>query len=267
VRAPARLTVAFLLCVLSWLSAAKLVAQPPSDPQSESGRAAIERGHEAVSLFERGDWQGALARFQEAEALYHSPVFVLFSARCLRHMGELDQARFAYLRLVDEPLDAGVPEPWKQAQADGRAELTSLEQALAAAPSPPEQTARPPAPVEPAPQRDESRRRMYLSGLVLTAVGGASLIAGTVVGALALHEEAGALPDACNGTSCPESQKDAIERNYARVHALAASADTLLITGAVVAAAGMVLVIVGRPGRADLSLAPAPGGASLTGRF
>jgi|SoiMethySBSTD1v2_1073268.scaffolds.fasta_scaffold05171_11 hypothetical protein len=92
-----------------------------------AGARAIERGNEGIALYEHGKWNEALERFKEAEALYHSPVFVLYTARSLRNTGRLLEARDTLQRLLAEKLDRSAPEQWKKAQADAREELIDLQ--------------------------------------------------------------------------------------------------------------------------------------------
>src|SRR5690349_2715550 len=99
------------------LAPARAVAQP--SPTTPTSTVAVDRGNEGVALYEAGRWDEALARFAEAEALYHSPVFVLYTARTLRNAGRLRDARDTYHRLVAEPIAADAPALWHQAQTDG----------------------------------------------------------------------------------------------------------------------------------------------------
>jgi hypothetical protein len=119
--------VSCLVCLLAVTlsSPAPLFAQDM--PTSSEGAKAIEKGREGVALYEQGKWQEALERFNEADRLYHSPVFALYSARSLRNLGRLLEARAVLRRLVDEKLDGAAPDAWKEAQGDARAELSALE--------------------------------------------------------------------------------------------------------------------------------------------
>jgi hypothetical protein len=87
---------------------------------------AVAIGHGALELFRHGDYASALARFQEADAIAHSPVFSLYIARCQRSLGRLLQARKSYRTVLDEVLDAEAPAPWRSAQVDAGAELAEL---------------------------------------------------------------------------------------------------------------------------------------------
>jgi hypothetical protein len=95
-------------------------------PASDAARA-VEIGNEGIASFEQGRWLDALERFRAAEAHYHSPVFSLYAARSLRNAGRLLEAREAFRQLAGETLPASAPAIWKQAQNDGRNELTAIE--------------------------------------------------------------------------------------------------------------------------------------------
>lgn len=100
-------------------SAGHLRAEPRSGE-------AVALGHDALELFRQGNYEGALTRFQNADAIAHSPVFALYVARCQRHLGRLLQARQSYRAVLNEALDADAPEPWRHAQANARVELAEL---------------------------------------------------------------------------------------------------------------------------------------------
>src|SRR5690242_10010962 len=103
--------------LLSLTIAAAAHAQP------SDGARAIEKGKDALALYEAGNWSGALEAFREADTLFHSPVFALYTARSLRQLGRLLEARAALERLSNETLSASAPAPWLKAQADARLEL------------------------------------------------------------------------------------------------------------------------------------------------
>ncbi len=116
-----------LACLVTLTLAAPAPLFAQEAPTTSEGTSAIEKGREGVALYEQGKWQEALERFSEADRLYHSPVFVLYSARSLRNLGRLLEARAVLRRLVDEKLDDAAPDAWKEAQGDARAELSALE--------------------------------------------------------------------------------------------------------------------------------------------
>ena len=89
---------------------------------------------------------------------------------------------------------------------------------------------------EPEPQ-PEGGFSPHWSGIVLTAVGGAALVAGAVVGVVGLSKRSSVL-EMCEGTVCaPEAEGDADA-----LDGLALGADLLLWPGLALAAAGVVLM-------------------------
>ncbi|MBZ0119144.1 MAG: hypothetical protein K8H88_19265, partial [Sandaracinaceae bacterium] len=104
-------------------------------------------------------------------------------------------------------------------------------------------------------------------GPVVLAAGGAALLAGVIVGAIALAED-GAL-----GTACPsrvDCSPDLMSRS-STLTALAATADVLLAVGAAAAITGLVLTLALSEGGGDVPATayctPDGCGAALRGRF
>jgi tetratricopeptide (TPR) repeat protein len=92
-----------------------------SDPER-----AIAAGDEAMKHYDAGRFSEAAEGFAEADRLYHSPVFVLYQARCKRELGKLLAARALYARLQSEKLPPDAPEPWHRAVAEAGAEKRAL---------------------------------------------------------------------------------------------------------------------------------------------
>ena len=99
----------------------------PVHAEESKAEEAIKKGREGVTLYERGQWAEALAAFREADALFHSPVLTLYTARSLRNLGRLVESARVYETLAREVLAADAPRTWAQAQLDGKAELKALE--------------------------------------------------------------------------------------------------------------------------------------------
>jgi hypothetical protein len=87
---------------------------------------ALEMARDALGLFAQQRWVEARDRFAQAEALVHSPVFVLYMARSERQLQRLLAARAYYEQLQRERLPADAPEPWRSAQGEGASELAAL---------------------------------------------------------------------------------------------------------------------------------------------
>jgi len=113
--------------LVAFLAFASFAQSLSAEPASDAGSRAIQKGEEGVALYDRGKWSEALDRFREAEELYHSPVFVLYTARALRNEGRFLDARRAFQKLLAEQLAPSAPELWKQAQRDGVTELATLD--------------------------------------------------------------------------------------------------------------------------------------------
>lgn len=120
----------FLVAVL--VPAVVSVPHAFAQPAGDSSRA-LALGHEAIGLYNKGSWADARAKFEEAERLAHSPVFVLYLARCARNAGDLAAAKEAYERLVKEAVPRDAPAPWAAAVESAKQELPELEKRIAEA--------------------------------------------------------------------------------------------------------------------------------------
>lgn len=101
-----------------------------AQPVSDSDRA-LAAGHDALDLYNKGSWSEARAKFEEAEKLAHSPVFLLYAARCARNAGDLVTARALYERVTAESVPQGAPAPWPEAVKSANEELTALKKRMA----------------------------------------------------------------------------------------------------------------------------------------
>jgi hypothetical protein len=104
--------------------AAPALGQPHGD--AADAREAIALGREAKEKYDRGDWAGALELFEAAEQKAHSPVLLLYIARCQRNLGRLLRARDVYRRIAEEPLPAGASAPFLAARSDAASDLQAL---------------------------------------------------------------------------------------------------------------------------------------------
>lgn len=97
-------------------------AAPTTDPKEMARR----QGEEALALHAQGKFAEAYARFETAERIAHSPVFLLWMARSKRALGELGAAKRHYARVVAESLPADASPNWTQAKKAAEAELAAL---------------------------------------------------------------------------------------------------------------------------------------------
>jgi hypothetical protein len=99
-----------------------LGASPASAQGRDANQRALKVAYEADDLYARGQWGPAYERFAEADTLAHSPVFVLYMARCRKNAGRLLEAQAIYARLADESVPADAPKPFRDARASAAAE-------------------------------------------------------------------------------------------------------------------------------------------------
>ncbi|MFO0616991.1 MAG: hypothetical protein U0414_30630 [Polyangiaceae bacterium] len=106
------------------LAAHTAQAQPEAP---DAGTRAIAIGSEGKGFYEQGRFGDALAKFREADAIVHSPVFTLYIARTERRMGKLLEARADYAKILAEVLAKDDPDPWVAAHRDATTELAQIE--------------------------------------------------------------------------------------------------------------------------------------------
>ncbi len=116
--------------VLSVLAA--LVTTMPGAAQAQAGGASKELSaaralaNAGFQLYEQGEYATAFDRFARAEEIYHAPPHLLYMARVQAKLGKLVEASALYGQLVAESMDEQTPEPFREAQAEARAELEQL---------------------------------------------------------------------------------------------------------------------------------------------
>jgi hypothetical protein len=109
------------------LAAVTLAVPVAAQPKGGGTTEAVTLAREAKEKYDQGKWAEALALFQKAEDSAHSPVLLLYAARCHRNLGQLVRARELYLRVGSETLAANAPEPFRAAQRDAKSDLDVLE--------------------------------------------------------------------------------------------------------------------------------------------
>jgi hypothetical protein len=103
-------------------AATLLVGSPALAQSRDASQRALKVAYEADDLYARGRWAVAYDRFAEADGLAHSPVFVLYMARCRKNAGRLLDARLIFERLAGEKLAAEAPKPFRDAVTSAAAE-------------------------------------------------------------------------------------------------------------------------------------------------
>ncbi len=102
--------------------------------------------------------------------------------------------------------------------------------------------------------RVSPRTTLVWSGWLMTGAGAAALASGSVVGVLALSRRAhlrdsleDSVPDGgCQQARCLESERGAVDAHFAPARRLAVASDVLWISGAVLSAAGVTLLLIDR---------------------
>jgi hypothetical protein len=100
---------------------------PAATRAQEEARALADRGFEA---FTQGDYAEAIALFQQAEKLSHSPVVLSFLAQSYEVLGRLLEARSEYERIIADELGEDAPVDFVKAQRRARRQLPLLEQRI-----------------------------------------------------------------------------------------------------------------------------------------
>jgi len=236
---------------------ASLLLSGPVAPSVASAAPAAEESfdtltEQASEKYSEGDYDGAIALFERAYALDPEPNILFNIGRIYEESGNYEDAIVYYERFISEPqvdLDA------KQVALDRR----DLAQAVVEIQKKPTKGAEPETPVEtpvetptettppvetttpeePA-ETERKPRNMRPIGYGFLGVGAAALIGGAIVGGLAK----GAETDFHNATSVGEA------RDFkTRGTNLAPAADGLFIAGGILAAAGIVMLLVPQRGK------------------
>ena len=95
-----------------------------SDQERAGARSAANQGVEA---FEAGNFKDALNLMERAESLVHALPHLLYIARANEKLGNLVQAREAYLKIGRERLKPSDPDAFRDAQSAAATELQALE--------------------------------------------------------------------------------------------------------------------------------------------
>lgn len=263
------LLLATAILALAPEAAAQGKKAPPAkvDPKIAEAKKLFEDGASAYAL---GNYEAAIKAWEQSYELSKKPLIFESIANAWERLGDARKARDYLSKWRDaapteerELLDARIKnldarvqreeEAAKKAEAE-KAEREAREKA----------------------DEEAKKSKWFLPGAIVTAGGGALLIAGLSIDAAA----SGKRPDSAlckaapNGnTYCQSSAADALKSS----NTLAIVGDILWITGAAAAAGGVTLLILQKPKPRDTSppsapspsawVTPVPGGLMLSGRF
>jgi tetratricopeptide (TPR) repeat protein len=247
-----------LVAVGVCLAASSAHAQEPR----EQARALFE---EASRQFEAGNHQLALQGFVRSRELMaddpRASALLLFNiARAQEELNRLEEALATFREyLVSSPADA----PFREETQDRVRELQARIDAAGGGGGGGDGGGDPSGPVAAPP----SSSPLPLVGGIVLGVGAAVVLGSIVPGVMAL-DGASQLEAACPGGSCPPEEAGRIDDT----HTLGIVTDVLWVSGAVLAAAGAALLVVGiaSEGSSDSAATPSVrpvAGCSLDGCF
>lgn len=234
-------------------------AAAPPPPTHEERVEALNA--EAVERFQAGDYDGAVARFEEAYRLSPEPNYLFNIGRIYEEKGDLVRAVEHYERFMNQP---GVELQAREVAVERVRVLRAVieETARETKTAEPEPVADP----EPRPERqDRGRTRpLRITGYAVLGLGAAVLVAGAGFGGAAIARR-----EDLDDLRTLESRDDAIDRG--RRSALVA--DSLFIAGGVLAITGLALTLASlrrKPAQRTAwlpALSPHALGAALDVRF
>lgn len=99
-------------CLVAGCSALAQQPDAAGDPRAQ----ARALGEEGLIRFREGDFKGALARFDDAEALVRMPTLSVRAARCLERLGRWVEAADRFQATTLLPVDDSLPEEFREAQ-------------------------------------------------------------------------------------------------------------------------------------------------------
>lgn len=254
-------------------SAQEIDPDCPEDPgdEAQAQAAAGQWFAKGEKLAKKGKHERALGAFLCAYALAPHPAPIFNAGQAAAAAGD-DETALKMLRQYLQIAPAG------PMAGLAREQVADLEAKLGVAPEPPaaveEQSSQPPPPEpveqelpweQPAPEPeepvDEGLGAVTITGAVLTAVGAAGVVAGTVLQLMA-------------GKAVEDGQATEyyaeFEDQKRKVDAFQKGALAGFIAGGALLVTGVILIAVdggGEAPAAEVSLAPSPGGVLVTGTF
>ncbi|MDB4932204.1 MAG: uncharacterized protein JWM10_4688 [Myxococcaceae bacterium] len=265
-----RTSVASVLLVASVTLGSTVAWAQPAAPTGADRNAAREFAIQGIAANNRQDWPVVLDRFTQAEQRFHAPIHLQYIAIALEHATppRLAEAAEVWRRLSNETLAPDAPAPFRAAVDLARRELPRVEGLMRASQAtatpvttpvatpvvtpvtapPVDHSASQAVSVQTPPPEGSVTTRTVSSplrtvGFVVGGVGVAALIGGAITGVMA----SGAFSDleaACPARQCSNAS-DLAKRDD--VDTLSGMTNALLIGGGVLAATGVVMVILGRP--------------------
>jgi tetratricopeptide (TPR) repeat protein len=224
------------VCLALAVFAGPVATAAAAAPDASSPADADALSEAAVEKFEAKDYDGAAALFERAYEADPQPNYLFNIGRVYEEKGDLRRAVEFYQRFVGEP---GVDLESRQAATERLRVLREALRELEGDPDPVAPTVTP----EPEPastDADDTRpdpartRKLRIAGYTLLGVGGVALIAGGVVGGVALGTS--------NDAGDAEFVDDTV-RLRRRAKRQANAADGLLIAGGTLAGVGLILVL------------------------
>jgi tetratricopeptide (TPR) repeat protein len=207
---------------------ASLVVSAPALAQNASDHdLAVALFNHSDLAYKHGDFRGAVSDLEKAYSLEHEPILLYNLGRAYEGLGDLKRAIDAfdrYLKAKPDAEDRGAIE----------ARLAMFRQELQLQEQPKVTIVVPPPPPPPAPHR----RALGAGAIVVTSIGVAGVVAGGVLGALALGDNS-------SQNSSQTSQLDAQSAHNTGA-SLATGANIAFIAGGVIALAGVIWLIVDR---------------------
>lgn len=176
----------------------------------------------AKQRFKEGRYDDSIAFFSQAYALNPNPNYLFNIARVYETKGDVEQALAYYQQFIDDP----------DVDADARQQGITRRDALTATQATP---ASPPLPAESSSPTSRGPTKLGIAGYSLLGIGGATLLTGIGFAGAALAQ-ARKLPD----VRYLDERNDAIARGERN----STIADSLMISGGIITATGLVLTLV-----------------------